>query len=360
MHIKVYLVAVELLAAWNPDHPGLAVGLGQMSFGLGSIIYNSVFTRLLTHTTVSTTLISSAAVLAVPTAIAAFFLEWPSKHVLHPFEEFINNSYDASDSEVSSVSIPLKKLVLLLPFWFYVLAVLGAQAGFAFIPFFFKISHTFKAPLENIIASFDILFLISTIFRPFAGILADSLKLGTGQLSIGSKNMMFLLLFMQMVMFMLLVPISAFENYLGFVFASGIILTIFAAGACGASILARDLFGKHNSSLVYGVGGSIAIGVGEFVSGELMNVIDLSDKVGTSPNKFNAFYTVCAVWSALGLLSCLMIQKYPWPSCLGFENVHTPLFIPRKSNMSSSDSTYVTQQYGAMMICGESFDKDGS
>lgn len=302
----VYLAGIELLAAWSPHRPGLAVGLGQMGFGLGSIIYTILFNALLDAFPVTTALYISAVFLTLPVALSVPFLKWPESSQK-------SHSHRGNDANVIGEGqvIPWLSLLSVPLFWYYIGTVCALQAPFALIPFFFKVGLSFGANMKVLVACFDVVFLGSTLLRPVAGVLADSLKVGRGCFAMGSKNLMGLLLIVQITFFMILLAVTYIESFAGYVIASGILITVFGGGACGASILARDMFGAQNSSLVFGMGAAIGMGIGEFVSNSLFSFFDLSHRYGDTASRYSPFHVVCVIWSLLGLICCVHIQRHP-------------------------------------------------
>lgn len=306
-----YLVCLELLAAWVPSRPGLAVGIGQMSFGLGSIFFSSFFEYLLQRFQCSTTFLIAAMVLGVPSAANVFLMEWPCED--ESAEETESDFTDRTNRQGTVIS--WRKLPLFLPFWYYVLSILAGQVGFAFIPYFFKIGSSFGQSTDAVVLSFQIAILCSTIARPFLGLLADALKWGSGPFSHAAKNLTFLLLATQLAALLGLVSFSTSSNFIGFVVCSCFILIVFAGSAVGAPVLGRDMFGTVNSALVFGIGTSVAMGCGEFIFGVLMGAIDSAasaERVG--PAKYNLFYMLSAAVSVFGIMSCTMIRTYIPPS----------------------------------------------
>lgn len=119
--------------------------------------------------------------------------------------------------------------------------------------------------MQCLVHWYKVIFFVATLTRPFVGILADSFKFGEGIFLIASKNTVAALLLLQTGTFLVLVPISIQGYLYGFLMSMSLIFIVFAAAECVASILARDVFGAENSSLVFAAGGAIGFGIGEYI-----------------------------------------------------------------------------------------------
>lgn len=187
-------------------------------------------------------------------------------------------------------------------------ASFGAQAGFAFIAFFTKVSSTFNVSTNRAANYFSIMILVSALFRPMAGWLADSLRTETGFFRFASKNLMCLLLILQTVLFWRLKFLEDEGMYGEYVVTVTGIICLFAGSACAAAILARDMFGEKNSAIVFGVGGAVAMGFGEYISIQTLGWFSRNgDELG--PKKFDGFYSICAFWSIAAFMASLTMNE---------------------------------------------------
>lgn len=307
---KDYLVVLELLAAWVPTQPGLAIGVGQMSFGFGWIFFSSFFEYLLQHFQCSTAFLITSVFLAVPSAACVMVMKWPcAKRSAEQNVSDVN-----ANRELRNILIPWRRLPFILPFWNYVGVIFVGQIGYALIPYFFSIGNSFGKSMDEAVTSFEVAILCSTVARPVIGILADSLKWGNGSFSIASKNVISLLFILQMLSFIGLISFSQSSNYTGFVVCASVTFVVFSGIAVEAPILARDMFSPVNSSLVFGVGASIAMGFGEFLAGEMMAAVDSASSIeGFGPAKYDLFYVLSIGICIFGLMFCIMLQKYAPP-----------------------------------------------
>lgn len=301
MHFStVYLVALELLAVWNPQCKGFATGIGQMMFGLGSMAYAVIYDGLVSSFNFSGALTLTAVILSLPIVLLTFLLSLPPRQPTH-------DSIETPSPHVS-LSSSIFNLVGSQSFWLYVLSAFGAQAGFAFIPFFPKLSTGFQITSSTATAAFDLIFLVTSLLRPVAGVLIDCLGIGNGAFSMGSKNLMCLLLGFQMLLFGILPWTVEYGGYWPFVAVVGGILGVFACAACVVAVLARDLFGEERAIAALGIGGALALGVGEFSSTQLMAVF-ARRSTSSEPAVFKLFYLIAAVWSGFSLVAAVRMQK---------------------------------------------------
>lgn len=295
-----------------PLNPGLVVGCGQMAFAFGTMVFSQIFHFLLRTFSISTVFYITAALLLIPSAVTCTFITWPPPDDDETFgmeDTFLLHEHESS-------VIPLRKLFTLPVFWCYTSTILASQATFAFYPYFFKLGYAFGNSDEVIVNSFKIILLCSVISHPLIGVIADSLKWGHGRFSIGPKNMMVLFLAMQMVLYLLLIRFSHGGNFGGFVTATCVLYIVLSSGGCGGSLLAREIFGAKNTSLVFGVGAGFGFGFGDFASAELMAIVDSASKSqGATPSRYVPFYMIAILWSFVGMVSCAMMQRYesvPW------------------------------------------------
>eukprot|EP00177_Eucheuma_denticulatum_P006391 GFKZ01011665.1.p1 GENE.GFKZ01011665.1~~GFKZ01011665.1.p1 ORF type:complete len:542 (+),score=39.02 GFKZ01011665.1:303-1928(+) len=312
-----YVICLEILAACSPSRPGLLIGTGQLAFGLGGLTFAAIFHSLVEHFDIKSMFRISGTVLFLPSLLSSIFLSWPhNDQAVRPDTESLWNTFTTQEQHKLierklDSPIPWKRLLVLKSFWCYMIIIMAAQSGFAFYPYFFKIGMSFGFSDAAVVGYFQIVLFISTVLRPLGGIMSDSLRWGGGRFSVGPRNTMVVLLLFQIIMFAALIQVSYNVDFFGFVVATAGVLFVFSAGACGPALMAREIFGPENSALVFGMGGGIAMGMGEFISGELMAFVDWSDESEFSgPSKYVDFYAISIVFSVLGLLCCALMQTY--------------------------------------------------
>lgn len=290
------------------------MGAGQMVAGLGTICFTVLYDRLITSGGCINAIYLGTVLLIALIALTSLFIEWPSSSLpdISDREAGHYASAPASPDEFPGNVLPWYHIVQRARFWHYVFVTITSQTGFVFIPYYFKVGLSFARPMDVLVRSFEMSFLVAALTRPFAGLLSDALKSGQGQLSMGSKNTMSLLLFLQAALFLLLIPVSNAASYTGLVVIVALIYIMFSTGECVSPVLARDMFSPANSSLVFGGGGSLAYGLGEVLSTRMMAIVVPSDSNGNSPpSSYNRYYFICFLWTMAGLAASLMLSKCP-------------------------------------------------
>lgn len=246
----------------------------------------------------------STASLVLVTAAVSFFLKWPPASFSEGAEQHVGSEAR------SQQPISLRRLPSIPAFWLYVFVIVTADAGFVFIPYFFKVGGSFGRPMHVLVNLFGAAFLVSALTRPLVGFMADSFRHGEGRFSIASKNSVVMLLFLQTGLFLVLIPTSFFGNFIASILCITLLFVLFTSMGCVAPILARDLFGPTNSALVFGAGGVIGFGVGEYVAAKMMSVVvGIGLDEGSSPSLYIPFYVICVFWSVGGLMCSLMLTK---------------------------------------------------
>lgn len=200
-----YLLCTELLTAWMPNNAGLAVGLGQPAFAMGSILFSGCFNSLVHSLRTANAVRLSGLLLDVPVLFASFLVSWPGTQICEEEcgDQEIGYTEQASDStkeEVRGENIQLAVLLRSSCFWLYMLGVFCSQTGFATVPFFFDMGTSFGSRLENVILLFQIVNTAGTLSRLCGGILADSLPIPIGKN--GTKTLMVILPALQTLAFL--------------------------------------------------------------------------------------------------------------------------------------------------------------
>lgn len=318
-----------------------------MAFAFGTMVFSQIFQSLLQYFHIDTVFYITAALLFIPSAVSCVFLSWPREHAYEALET--EDEFLLHEREAKTISI--REMLRLSMFWHYVSTILASQAAFAFYPYFFKLGAAFGSSEQAIVNSFEIILLVSTLSRPFIGVIADNFKWGHGRFSIGPKNMMMLFLFVQLILFVLMIQFSHSGHFGAFVAAVSVIFIVYSSGGCGAALLARDIFGAKNSSLVFGLGGGFGFGFGEFLSGELMTIVDsVNNEPGATRCRYVPFYVIAMLWSLIGLVSCAMMQKHAGKLCGTEMAMSAPCLAPTGvlQDAEAKRALDFSTDYGAM------------
>jgi len=306
-----YLLCTELLTAWMPNNAGLAVGLGQAAFGLGTTVFSGLFSALTNWYGTYNAVWLSGFILGIPVILATFLVSWPECQMCD--EEFsaqemgyTSLSSHPDDCEILGEKLPLAVLSSSSSFFLYIVIVFCSQTGFAMVPFFFDMGTSFGSELDNVILLFQIANIVGTLARLLGGILADFLSIPTG--NNGAKTLMSVLLGLQALAFLSLGIATNFKNsFWVFILASIVLFVTFSGGACISAVLPRQLFGSENAATVYGCGGGIAMGCGESSASFL--VANLISRGAKSPIKFRTSFFILALISFVGFVSAKCVRK---------------------------------------------------
>lgn len=303
-----FLVPLELLAAWMPNRPGLAVGCGQTAFGLGTMFFSGVFESFIARFGVIYAVYLSVVVLMAPGLLVSFLLQWPPLEQRSSHQSSAESS-DGAEAEVRTIT--LRKLLRLSMFWLCVFSIMVSQTGFVFISYFFQIGLSFNQSMHSLVKVFEIISFLSAFSRSFTGMLADCFKWGRGFFSLGSKNVMVCALASQTLLFVMLIIFSNSYNFTGFAVAAGLIVTTLATGECLSALLMRDIFGSQNSSVAFGAGASIGFGAGCFIPPLWFTAIrSHMESLEVSPSAYNLFYLICIFWSIAGFTATVTLSRY--------------------------------------------------
>lgn len=283
-----------------------------MCFGIGSIVSAFVFDSLVKASGVVNALYISGALMCLPLALTSSLLEWPiQQHRDEEYpEEAYANEYSPLSERVNAKTLSPKKLLLTPQFWIFTLTFMCAQGGFVMVPYFFTIGLSFHATMEKLVQCFQVINIVSLAARLLAGSIVDHLKSDTGFFRMGTKNTMLLLLSIQFLSFLSLIISSSAGWFPGFAIFVGLIVVTFGAMSCCVSLLAREQFGSANSSIVFGMGGSISMGTGEIVSVMLMRELQRDTSTDVRPSSFSIPYFALACITFLGIICCLFLKRW--------------------------------------------------
>lgn len=326
-----YLLATEMLIVWMPDRTGLAVGVGNTAFGLGSIFSAWVFDRLLDMMNVQYAMVCTAGAVACIMGISSPLLVWPESSEK---EEGYDEEEISLLNGISARKLGWRRLVKLPSFWLYIMAVLTAGASYAFIPYFFKLGLQFGVGRRPLLILFQLASALCVAFGMGVSMCTEHFR-GTGVLSSGARNVMAGLLVVQTILFGVVLWSTTTGRFIPFVAAVTALKMIMSSHAGCAALLAHDMFGKVNSAIVYGFGAGVALGGGEGISAATMAAVEqwhASHVEG--PAGYTIFYALAAVWSAVGLVSAMLIYKS--------DDIFTPLHAVRISGVTRIDrGTYI-------------------
>lgn len=300
------MLAFAALSSWFPKNPGLASGFGSMSIGIGTMTSVKIVHTVIVRYGVIYALFITGLILGISQLMVSQILDLPANQTA------INTTMDANSPltgrRFKTIS-SWKHMLTIRQYWIYFLVILSSTFPYATMIYFHVIGLTFGASIDDLVGYYQLLILVSVLGRLVVGGIADHLKTRTGFFSRGSKNVLLLLLLVETIAFLCLIPISAAVFFPGFLISSGCLFLVYGASAALSIVAALEHFGKENSALVFGVGGSIAIAVADFGSLLLAKESNRNSQ-SASPSDYTKFYIFSAVLSSLGLIACFLFQRF--------------------------------------------------
>lgn len=280
-----------------PHCPGLAIGIGQMSFGIGTIAFSGIFEQLTKTLGTVPAIHASALALATATWLTVPFMQWPAG--ADTPKECVNTQ------TFKGVKISTKRLPFLRDFWLYMGTVFTSQVGFALVPFYFEMSADFGVSQQRAVLLFQLTNSVTTVARLCAGALADRY---------GSRRLIFVLLGFQVALYAIMAASACAHAFTAFACGALGVLVVFSSVASVSAVFARDLFGPMNSAVVFGVGAGVTMGLGESISVTLAGALAADIPRAVGPVRFNLYFAIAAIVSAAGTL-CAWAAK-PCPAAL--------------------------------------------
>lgn len=324
--LGIYTVlAIELMTKSLPNSPGTAVGLLGVAFGLGSGFFAWVFDALAQAFPAPHAIFYSASILGTLTALPTFFLRFPpNPSLLSPSQAATEQAATQQEAlpllveSPSFVQLTWRLMIAIPSFWLYTAVVLTGGASYALIPYFFKLGYVFHQPTATVMYWFQASSIASVVFSLVASMLSDLCKTESGALSLGSRNIIFVMLTTQVAIFASLTVLTRPADFNLYASLVGALKMVQAAHPLLGILLARDMFGEVNSALVFGVGGGLALGWGEALSVALMAGVEGRSGGGanTLPLDYKLFYVLGAAWSAAALVSLVSMRRSDgWRRC---------------------------------------------
>lgn len=301
-------MANELILAWLPDKPGLAVGLSTFSLELGIMAFSGIFHELIAWLNVVNAIAVSAAFSSVTALFLALTLQWPEEGDV-PEEEDADSSDDGSltllDTPCGDKKVTWRELFQDYVFWFYLVGVFSTSAAHVFEIYFFKLGSVFGRSTSEVLWLFQVTRVLSMFIGFCGNTWAPSLSGNGRYLFSGAKNVMGSLLGLQALLFACLIPCSIYGNFIAFIMLVAVFDMIASVHSGSLILVAKDLFGKRNITFVFGIGAGLVSCWGEGLSVWLMSILERAATVddGTStPSDYNYFYKVGCLWCFSGCL----------------------------------------------------------
>ncbi|KAJ8904734.1 hypothetical protein NDN08_001250 [Rhodosorus marinus] len=319
----LYIASITQLQHEFHDNPGVVTGIGMFSSSLGSIVLAFVYSVSQEQLTwlqslfacgISMFLANSAASLSLTTALEDEVQD----------EEGVPLLSDQKPD--NSVKLGIWE-ILRDPNLYYFLLCFSAAVGPGYgtaVGFqqmsvdVFNLSSTVSNKYFLLVTA------LGLVGRLGAGFGGDILKTEKGVFSNGALNVTGLLLVLQSVAILLMQNFPT--NFYSFVICSCITYFVFAGGAVTGALLARNLFGMANGSLVFGFTG-LAVGGGDLLSSWLIkqHAGEVTSGDPSLLSSYGEFIYVSIFWTLVGFVALVFIRKskkaFPQLTCQETANV---------------------------------------
>lgn len=297
--------------------------MGQLAWGAGSVSCTQIFSALLANYGVHRALIFSSLLLVILSVPAALFSRYPP----HPIQPTVSPHIktestfllpDTSTIEVDRTvgnSVSWKRVLTFPTFWLYLLTGLTSGASFAFNPYFYKLGQAFGRDQWELVRLFQITEIVGTLLGVAIAVLTDVLHTKDGYLFSGSRNMSIGFLLIQTILFLVCATASSTRSFYTFLFAVCILKVVMLCHEGISALLAKDFFGTANTVIVFGFGAGLALGIGEGLSAWTMSFLESLERHfrggarHLTPDAYNSFYIVAALWSFIGLVCAIVMTR---------------------------------------------------
>lgn len=320
--------------------------MGQLAWGSGSVSCTQIFAALLANYGVYRALIFSSLLLAILSIPAVLFSQYPPHPIQPTFSPDVNTESTFLLPETSTIdvdktvgnSVSWKRMLTFPTFWLYLLTGLTSGASFAFNPYFYKLGQAFGRDQWELVRLFQITEIVGTLLGVAIAVLTDVLHTKDGYFFSGSRNMSIGFLSIQTVLFLVCAAASSTRSFYTFLAAVCVLKVVMLCHEGISALLAKDFFGTANTVIVFGFGAGLALGVGEGLSAWTMSFLESlerhfrGDVRQLTPDAYNSFYIVSAIWSFIGLVCAIILTR---PAEI-FPRQSVPPYNPSTSSTSSS------------------------
>lgn len=302
------MLVIEHVTYWLPGRSGQAIGIVNVALGVGTICTASFFHQLLSHFPVDQAVAIASLVLAICTSLCTFLLCLPGDYAT---DEAIQARNERGPSMYFNFpKLTWRSMIRLPMFWLYIFIIVSKRMTFPLLSYFFRVGHTYGVSQLTLLRWFQISNLFSLIFNYFSSVGTDFLRTEDGPFCSGARNLAAFMLVGQVLGYAALTQLVTPKDFIGWVIAVSVTLTLTQAHLGIATLLAVDLFGRENMSLVFGIGGGPALGTGEGIATVIMAMVDGSNgAVVYSPRHYWLFYVIGAVWSVVALASMPFLRR---------------------------------------------------
>eukprot|EP00189_Rhodosorus_marinus_P002263 CAMPEP_0113956430 /NCGR_PEP_ID=MMETSP0011_2-20120614/2063_1 /TAXON_ID=101924 /ORGANISM="Rhodosorus marinus" /LENGTH=423 /DNA_ID=CAMNT_0000966587 /DNA_START=330 /DNA_END=1601 /DNA_ORIENTATION=- /assembly_acc=CAM_ASM_000156 len=303
----LYIAAITQLQHEFRDNPGAVTGVGMFSSSLGSIVLAFVYSICQEELTWLQSLIACGVSMFLANGAASLSLTSALEDEVQDEESVPLLSDQKPDN---SVKLGIWEILRDPNMYFFLLTFSAAVGpGYGTAVGFQQMSvDVFSLSSSESNRYFLLVTSLGLIGRLGAGFGGDILKTEKGVFSSGALNVTGLLLVLQSVAVLLMQSFPT--SFYAFVICSCITYFVFTGGAVTGALLARNLFGIANASLVFGFTG-LAVGGGDLLSSWL-----IKQHAGEVPSgdpsllsSYGEFIYVSIFWTLAGVVALLFIRK---------------------------------------------------
>lgn len=254
-----YSCVAPAIRRWYPDHPGLAVSLGVMGFGLASFFFAPIKAQItIPHLGLDGTFIILGIITFSVTWYASSLISFPPGWYMHLF----GADHLAGDDTTVLANVRPTQMIRMKLFWLtwgsFLMVIYGSQLIISILPSYGKTVANLSLASASIPIS--IFALVNGISRPVAGYLSDRF---------GALKLMVWVYFAQSLVF-LIFPYYI-KDLLSLSIASFVLGTGIAATLALYPVLTSEFFGVEHLGMNYGIVfsaygfGAIAIQAGTYL-----------------------------------------------------------------------------------------------
>lgn len=301
-----FILTIETLLVWMPRRPGLAMTLVSAGFGLSQFILSPILTISISVLGLRATLLGTAITAFLATFLCLRFLSFPTQRDMAE----IGTPTSASDGNIellpsSSANGPVSqniltwsKLLRMPQFYLYLVVTFTGRTAQSLLPYYFKLGHVFGLSTSSVVLGFQALSILGIFYAFAVNSLMEHLS---SSYRSAARLLLSVVFFIQVGLCLLMIPVSKAYNGWAALTITSCLIVMLESQTAFSVILARDIFGKKNSALVFGVAGGLSIGVGGCFFTTLLAAIELygDDKVST-PDTFLRFWPLAAFTSLIG------------------------------------------------------------
>ncbi|MCC5838496.1 MAG: OFA family MFS transporter [Opitutales bacterium] len=282
-----YICPVSTLVKWFPDRRGLATGLAIMGFGFGSLVAGSLIQFLITHTGLTLTFLSLAALYGTVMVLSASRLRPPP--VGWMAEEVAAKKAKGGRGDLSDIN-SFEALKTVRFYFLWIMLFINVTCGIAII--------SVASPMAQEIAGLTPAAAAAMV--GLMGLFNGIGRLGWASFSdiIGRPLTYTAFFFIQIIAFLALPSIT---HAIAFQMVIFLILTCYGGGFASIPAYIGDLFGTRSLASIHG--NVLTAWAAAGLAGPL-----IAARVRETTGSYNGMLTVFAVFFLVALICSILIQ----------------------------------------------------